>query len=94
MKRHLRLAKPAIVMICLGFLAGLASTFALRGWGVFSTVHSLVSTTSLLLFVATGVLGRALEKGRSRNVELHAGLALASLGTAVAAFFTGFVLLP
>ena len=92
--RHLRLAKPAILMITFGFAAGLASAIWLRGWGVFTTAHSLVSSTALLLFLATGWLGRQLEKGASRRVDLHALVALAAVGTSVAAFFTGFVLLP
>ncbi|MBW2242918.1 MAG: hypothetical protein JRH01_13120 [Deltaproteobacteria bacterium] len=94
MRRHLGRAKPALVMIVVGYSAGLASAFWLRGWGVFTTAHCFVSTAALLLFVATGVLGRRLEKGRSRAVEAHAWLALAGVGAAVASFFTGFVLLP
>ncbi len=94
LRRHLRRAKPALVMIAVGYAAGLASAWWLRGWGVFTTAHGFVSTASLLLFVTTGVLGRRLETGRSRNVDTHALLALAAVGCAVASFFTGFVLLP
>lgn len=94
MRRHLRRAKPAIVMIVIGYSVGLASAFWLRGWGVFTTVHGFVSTMALLLFLGTGLLGWRLEKGRSRAVEAHAWLALAGVGAAVASFFTGFVLLP
>ena len=93
-RRHLRLAKPALAMIAVGYFVGLASALWLRGWGAFTTAHGLVSSAALLLFLATGVLGRRLEKGRSREPETHAWLALAAVGTAVASFFTGFVLLP
>lgn len=93
-ERHLRLAKAAVAMVLVGFFAGLASAFWLRGWGVFSTAHGFVSSLALLLFVATAREGRALETGASRHLDRHAFLALAAVGTAVAAFFTGFVLLP
>jgi hypothetical protein len=93
-ERHLRLAKPALAMIAVGFGAGLASAFWLRGWETLGTAHGFVATASLLLFLATGWLGRQLELGRSRRVDPHALLALAAVGTSVAAFFTGFVLLP
>lgn len=94
MRRHLRRAKFALAMIAVGYSAGLASAFWLRGWGVFTTAHGLVSSMTLMLFLATGTLGRRLEKGRSREVETHAWLALAAVGAAVTSFFTGFVLLP
>ena len=81
-------------MIAVGYLFGLASALWLRGWGVFTTAHGLVSSATLLLFLATGALGRRLEKGRSRKVEIHAWLALTAVGVAVASLFTGFVLLP
>ena len=93
-RRHLRLARTAVGMISVGFLGGLASSFWLRGFGLFSTAHGLVGSAALLLFLATAALGRELEGGRSRRHDLHAGLALAAIGLAVAAFFTGFVLLP
>ena len=92
--RHLRLAKLAVAMVAVGFFAGLASTMWLRGWGVFTTAHGLVSSGALLLFLATARVGRQLETGEARRPDLHAGLALAAVGAAVAAFFTGFVLLP
>ncbi len=94
LQRHLRLAKPVLLMILAGFAAGLVSAAWLRGWGVFTTAHSLVSSAALVGFLVTGWLGRRLEKGRGRPVEAHAVAALVSVGLAVAAFFTGFVLLP
>ena len=93
-ERHLRLAKITVAMIVAGFVAGLASAFWLRGWGIFTTAHSLVSSGALLLFAATAYQGRRLERARSNRPDPHAFLALAAVGTSIAAFFTGFVLLP
>ncbi|MCP5064957.1 MAG: hypothetical protein GY946_00200 [bacterium] len=92
--RHIWRAKSATAMVTVGYSAGLASACWLRGWDVFTTAHGFVSTAALLLFLATGILGRRLETGRSRAVDQHAVIALAAVGTAVASFFTGFVLLP
>ncbi len=93
-ERHLRLAKIAVAMMIVGFAAGTASAIWLRGWGAFTTAHSLVSSVALLLFLATAWLGRELEHGRGRRLDLHAVCALAATATAAAAFVTGFVLLP
>jgi len=92
--RHLRLAKTALAMLLLGFSAGLASAVWLRGWEIFHTAHAFVSSTALLGFLTTGVLGRRLERGHQSVRELHGLLALLSTLLAVAAFGTGFVLLP
>jgi len=93
-RRHLRLAKPALVLIALGFAAGLASSLWLRGWSAFETAHSLVASAALATFVATGTLGWRLEHGTSRAVEWHARLAALSVLLAAAAIGTGLVLLP
>lgn len=93
-RRHLRLAKPALVMLALGFAAGIASSVGLRGWNAFGTAHGLVATAALATFLATGTLGWRLERGRTRAVEWHARLAALSVLLAAAALGTGFVLLP
>ena len=93
-RRHLRLAKPTLVLLVVGFAGGLASTLGLRGWSAFSTAHGLVASVALATFLATGTLGWRLEHGRSRAVEWHARLAALSLLLAAAAIGTGLVLLP
>ncbi len=93
-RSHLRFAKPTMGMLLIGFGAGLLSVVLLRGWDVFSTAHGFVSTTALVLFLATAALGRRLEKGQSREPEIHGILALLSVFSGAAAFGTGFVLLP
>ncbi len=94
LRRHLRLAKPAVAMLVLGFAAGPVSAVWLRGWDAFHTAHAWVAAGTLGLFVATAVLGRRLEQGRSRAVDAHAALALVATLAAAAALGTGFVLLP
>ncbi len=91
---HLRLAKLTIVMLWLGFAAGLASSVFLRGWDALGTAHGFVGSTALALFTATAILGRRLERGTARDPEIHGWSGLLSVLAAAAAFGTGLVLLP
>ena len=93
-RRHLRLAKPALVMISLGFVAGIASAVLLRGWDAFGTAHSALASAALVSFLVTGFIGRRLERGDRSAIEWHARLAALSVLLAAAALGTGFVLLP
>ena len=98
-QRHLRIAKPALVLACLGFLLGPLSTFLLRGWTPFSTLHGALGTLAAALLIATGLLGRALERAGSGEAseglrERHARMALLAAGVSALAAFAGFVLLP
>ncbi len=94
LRGHLALAKPAVAMLLIGFLAGPLSMATLRGREPFGTAHGWIGATAIVLFVATAWLGRRLELRRSRAVEAHALLAgLAILAAAVAAL-AGLVLLP
>ncbi len=92
--RHLRLAKPAVALVLVGFAGGPLSMAFLRGREPFDTAHALAGTTAALLFAATALLGRRLERGRSRPHEAHALLAALATLAAGAAAITGFVLLP
>jgi hypothetical protein len=93
-RRHLRLAKPAVALILAGFVGGPLSALWLRGWTPFTTFHGVLGLVVAALFVAAALVGRRLERGRSRAFEAHARLgALAVLGAALAAV-AGFVLLP
>ncbi len=93
-RRHLRLAKPALALLVVGFASGPVSAVWLRGYEAFGTAHAWTSSGALLLFLGTGLLGWRLEHGRSRAREVHAALGVLSLLGAAAAFGTGFVLLP
>ena len=92
--RHLRLAKPAVALVLIGFLGGPISAIWLRGWEPFHSFHGVLGLAVASLFAAAAVLGRRLERGRASARTAHAWLgALAVLGAAVAAV-AGFVLLP
>lgn len=93
---HLRAAKLSVALLLPGFALGLASAFWLRGMAPLASAHGWIASAALVLFVATAVLGRRLERGGARRelFDLHAALALAATFAAAAALFTGFVLLP
>jgi hypothetical protein len=93
-RRHLRFAKPTLLCVTIGFGAGLASSVLLRGWDALGTAHGSIAVAALAAFLATGTLGRRLERGHSRTVEWHARLAALAVLLAAAAIGTGFVLLP
>lgn len=94
LRRHVALAKPAVAMLLVGFVAGPLSMLTLRGRDPFETAHGWIGATTIALFVAAAWMGRRLELRRSRAVDTHAVLAaLAVLAAAVAAL-TGLVLLP
>ena len=93
-RRHLRLAKPAVILVLIGFLGGPISAVWLRGWEPVHSFHGVLGLTVASLFTAAAVMGRRLERGRASARAAHAWLgALAALGAALAAV-AGFVLLP
>jgi hypothetical protein len=93
-QRHLRLAKPAVLMVAVGFAGGPLSMLWLRGREPFGTAHAWIGTAALLLFVGAAILGRRLERGRGRPLDAHALLAALAVLAAGVAALTGFVLLP
>jgi hypothetical protein len=66
LRRHLSLAKPALVALLVGFAGGPASMAWLRGRAPFETAHAWLGTLAIALFVTAGLLGRRLERGRGR----------------------------
>jgi hypothetical protein len=92
--RHLRLAKPGVAMVAVGFVGGPLSMLLLRGREPFGTFHALLGTAALALFLAAAVLGRRLERGRGSARDAHALLAVLAVLFAAAAAVAGFVLLP
>jgi hypothetical protein len=93
-RRHLRLAKPTLVLLVVGFAGGIASSVLLRGWDALASTHGRVGCAALAALLAAGALGRRLEHGERGAVEWHARLAALSVLLAAAAIGTGFVLLP
>jgi hypothetical protein len=91
---HLRFAKPAVLCLGVGLLAGPLSAVWLRGWEPLSTFHGVVGLIAGALFAATAFHGRKLERGARDARTAHAlSAAFAVLAAAVAAI-AGFVLLP
>jgi hypothetical protein len=93
-RRHIRLAKPTLAMVVLGFAGGIASSLWLRGWQALESAHGLVACAALAAFLSTGALGRRLERGARDGIEWHARLAACAVLLAAAAIGTGLVLLP
>ncbi len=93
-RKHLRLAKTAVVLVLVGSVGGPLSMVFLRGRPPFATAHAWVGLSAVVLFAATAWFGRELEQNRRRERDTHAALALLSALAAAAAFVTGFVLLP
>lgn len=92
-KRHLAFAKPAVVVICIGFVAGPVSAVYLRDWDSFGTFHALLGILATACFVAAAILGHKLEKGKGSR-EIHAWTGLSGFLAAAVAAMAGFVLLP
>lgn len=93
-RTHLRLARPAVVLVVLGFVAGPASMAWLRDREAFDTLHAVLGTLAAALFVTTAVIGRRVEQGRLDASAAHGRVALAAMIAAGAAAVAGFVLLP
>ena len=94
LRAHLRFAKPAVALICVGFLAGPISAVWLRDWTPFATFHSWLGILAVALFLAVAFLGWRLEQHRGRPVDAHATLAGLAVLVAAVAMVAGLVLLP
>ena len=94
LRAHLRLAKPAVVLLLIGFVAGPASSFWLRDWQPFGKLHSWLGLLAAGLFVAAAILGHRLEGKRGGSPDLHGRLGLLGVLVAALAAMAGLVLLP
>lgn len=94
LRAHLRLAKPAVVLLLIGFVAGPASAYWLRGWSPFEKLHSWLGLLAAALFVAAAVLGKRLQEGRGGRPDLHGLLGLLGVLAGAVAAMAGMVLLP
>ena len=92
--RHVALARPAVLLVLVGFLGGPLSALLLRDWQPFATLHAWLGLIAALLFGAAGRLGWRLSKSRSAAVEAHGWLGLLATLAAALTAFAGFVLLP
>jgi len=93
-RRHMRLAKPAVLLILVGFLGGPLSSLLLRGWQPFDRLHGWLGLLSAALFFAAFLLGRRLERHQGRPIHAHGLLGALAMLVGALAFASGFVLLP
>ncbi len=91
---HLRVAKPAALLVAVGFVGGPVSMALLRGETPFGTIHAWLGLASALLFGAASVLGRRLEKSRPASRDAHTLLGALGLLLGAAAAVAGFNILP
>jgi len=92
--RHLRLAKPAVALLLVGFVGGPVSWVWLRGGELLGSFHGALGVAVAGLFVATAVLGHRIEAHASRRFDVHALLGTLALLLGALAAVAGFVLLP
>ena len=92
--RHLRIAKLAVVLICVGFAGGVASAIWLRGLAPLRSFHGLLGVLALSLFLLAARMGARLEHGDAAVRAVHARLGAGALLAGVAAALAGLVLLP
>ena len=90
----MRVAKPAVAAVLIGFLGGPVSSVFLRDWEPFRTFHSGAGLVAAALFIGTAVLGRRLERGTARSFDTHALLGMLAVLAALVAGVAGFVLMP
>jgi len=93
-RAHLRVAKPAVAAVVVGFAGGPLSMWLLRDRAPFGTLHAGLGLLVVTLFAAAAVLGRRLESGHRGAAAWHGRLGLAAVLAAGAAAVAGFVLLP
>ncbi len=92
-RRHLRLARPAVILALIGFVGGPLSMAWLRDRPPFETAHAVAGSLAAACFLAAGWLGHRLEHGQGSR-DLHATLGVAALLAGAVAAVMGFVLLP
>lgn len=93
-RAHLRFARPAVLLVAVGLVAGPASALWLRGWEPLGSLHGWLGLAAGGLFAATAVLGRRLERGDGSARTAHALCAAFAMLLSAVAAIAGFVLLP
>jgi len=94
---HLRMARPAVALLLMGFLGGPLSALFLRDWSPFGTLHAWLGMLAALLFGSAGWLGWRMQTGRLRRdkgANLHGLLGTVAMGVGALAAAAGMVLLP
>jgi hypothetical protein len=94
---HLRVARPAVLLLLVGFLGGPVSAAWLRDWAPFGTLHAWLGVLAAGLFAAAGWMGWRMQHGqlsRSRGANVHGALGTLAMLAGAAAAAAGMVLLP
>lgn len=92
---HARLAPAAYVLVLLVWLAGAASTWALRGDLTFAeSLHFRSGTAIALLLTGSALSARAMRRGGATARDLHPWLGAAALLLAAAQAVTGLRIMP
>jgi hypothetical protein len=94
---HLKVAKPAVVLLLAGFVGGPLSALVLRDWTPFGTFHAWLGLTAAVLFGSAGWLGLRMQRGslrRDRGANLHGLLGTLGMLAGAVAAVAGMVLLP
>jgi hypothetical protein len=94
---HLRMARPAVLLMLVGGVGGPLSAVWLRDWSPFGTLHGWLGVLTAALLASAGWLGLRMQQGRLRRDEgasLHGMLGTLGLLVAAVAAVAGMVLLP
>jgi hypothetical protein len=94
---HLRVARPAVLLLLAGFLGGPLSALFLRDWTPFGTFHAWLGLVAATLFGTAGWLGLRMQRGRlrrDRGANLHGLLGTLGMLFGALAAAAGMVLLP
>ncbi len=94
---HLRVARPAVLLLLAGFLGGPLSALFLRDWTPFGTFHAWLGLVAAALFGTAGWLGLRMQRGRlrrDRGARLHGLLGTLAMLFGALAAAAGLVLLP
>jgi uncharacterized membrane protein YedE/YeeE len=99
LRSHLRVARPAVLLLLTGFAGGPLSALLLREWRPFGTLHAWLGIAAAGLFAAAGWLGWNLQRGvpaaeRRRAIGRHGLLGTLALLVGALAAVAGMVLLP
>jgi hypothetical protein len=93
LRRHLRLAKPAIFLAIFGFIGGTLSSTLIRDWALLESAHGILGLIVACLFGVTAFLGFRVERGEGEP-GVHGLVGVLAILSASLAAVAGFVLLP
>jgi len=94
---HLRVARPAVPLLLVGFLGGPLSALFLRDWTPFGSFHAWLGLAVATFLGTAGWLGLRMQRGRlrrDRGAGLHGLLGTLGMLFGALAAAAGMVLLP